>query len=449
MVGLTVGVCGMPEAVETKWAVLTRHDRALEWLRIWIDLGRAPRTIDAYARGLAEYLQVCEREGIDPLAATRAQVVVFVRELTSRPSRRGTNVVALDSGSGLANATLQQRLVPVRLFYDFLVEEGVRESNPVGRGRYTPGRTSGGRASPLVPRMVKLPWIPSEAEWLKLLGVVADEPIRNRVMLALAYDAALRREELCALRSDDLDPAHRTLRVRAETTKTRRERVVPYSAPTGVLLSEYLLQHRATLSLARGGLFLSESRRNRAEPFTLWTWSKVVRRIALAANLPRFSTHTTRHLCLTDLARMGWELHAIATFAGHRSTDSTLQYIHLSGRDLSAKLNSSMAQIHAWRIGMLTGPAVSGRTPQRDRRRVGMADRHRPRPTVWHLPRDGRWDRRVAPLDSEARGAARARSGPAAAQPGRGHPTTNGATLACADPADRTARCGRGRVASP
>ena len=103
--------------------------------------------------------------------------------------------------------------------------------------------------------------------------MVADEPIRNRVMLALAYDAALRREELCSLRSDDLDPAHRTLRVRAVTTKTRRERVVPYSAPTGVLLSEYL-QHRATLSRARGGLFLSESRRNRAEPVTLWTWSK-------------------------------------------------------------------------------------------------------------------------------------------------------------------------------
>ena len=45
--------------------------------------------------------------------------------------------------------------------------------------------------------MFKLPWIPGEAEWL---------PIRNRLMLALAYDSALRREELCALRTDDLDP---------------------------------------------------------------------------------------------------------------------------------------------------------------------------------------------------------------------------------------------------
>jgi integrase/recombinase XerD len=339
--------------VEEKWPVLARHERAVEWLTIWTNLGRAPRTIDAYARGLAEYLLVCERDGVDPLTATRAQVARFVRELSTRPSHRGVNVVALDSGAGLSNATLQQRLVPVRLFYDFLMEEGGRDSNPVGRGRYTPGRHFGAGPRPLVPRMVKLPWIPAEAEWLQVLVVFRGEAIRNRLMLALAYDAALRREELCSLRTDDFDPAHRTLRVRAETTKTRHERVVPYSASTGVLLAGYL-QHRATVSRARGPLFLSESRRNRGEPLTLWTWSKVVRRVALAAEVPRFSTHTTRHLCLTDLARMGWELHAIATFAGHRSTDSTLRYIHLSGRDLAAKLNRSMAHLHAERVSMLT-----------------------------------------------------------------------------------------------
>ncbi|MFF0222916.1 tyrosine-type recombinase/integrase [Streptomyces sp. NPDC004629] len=150
---------------------------------------------------------------------------------------------------------------------------------------------------------------------------------------------ALRREELCSLRTDDLDPAHRTLRIRAETTKNRLEPVVPCSASTGVLMSAYLA-HRATVSRARGPLFLSESRRNYAQPLSLWTWSKVVRQIAVTAGVPRFSTHTTRHLCLTDLARMGWELHAIATFAGHRHTGSTLQYIHLSGRDLAVAAGS-------------------------------------------------------------------------------------------------------------
>jgi len=250
---------------EEKWPVLLRHERAAQWLSVWTDLGRAARTIDAYARGLAEFLEVCERHGVDPVIASRADVAVFVRVLTSRPSRHGANVVSIDSGSGLANATLQQRLVPVRLFFDYLIEEGVRESNPVGRGRYTPGRRFGGAQRGLVPRVTKLPWVPSEAEWLALLAAFRDEPPRNRLMLALAYDAALRREELCALRTDDLDPAWRVLRVRAETTKNRRERTVPYSAPTGLLLADYL-RYRTRLSRARRPLFLSESRRNTAQP---------------------------------------------------------------------------------------------------------------------------------------------------------------------------------------
>jgi integrase len=86
----------------------------------------------------------------------------------------------------------------------------------------------------------------------------------------------------------------------------------------------------------------------------------VVRRIALAADVPRFSTHTLRHLCLTDLARAGWELHAIATFAGHRDPATTLQYVHLSGRELAAKLARGMAQIHDWRMAMLAAIEPAG-----------------------------------------------------------------------------------------
>ncbi len=44
-------------------------------------------------------------------------------------------MVVIDSGAGLANATSQQRLVPMRLFYDVLVEEGVRQSNPAALRR--------------------------------------------------------------------------------------------------------------------------------------------------------------------------------------------------------------------------------------------------------------------------------------------------------------------------
>jgi integrase/recombinase XerD len=225
------------------------------------------------------------------------------------------------------------------------------------------GKTIGletGRASadynhtsrPLIARHHKLPWIPNDDDWQSILAVARNESIRNRVMLAFAYDAGLRREELCSLRSDDIDPSRRTLRIRAETTKGRRERIVPYSTSSGELLHGYL-QHRRTLGQKRGPLFLSESRRNYTEPISIWSWSKVIRGVARRAQVDRFSTHTLRHLCLTDLARAGWDIHKIAAFAGHRSIQTTLLYIHLSGRDLSAKLAAGMAQIHARRAQML------------------------------------------------------------------------------------------------
>jgi integrase/recombinase XerD len=172
------------------------------------------------------------------------------------------------------------------------------------------------------------------------------------MMLAFAYDSALRREELCALSTADIDPSRRLLRIRAETTKNMMERTVPYSEATSQLYAAYL-QERRLLSHSRGPLFLSVSDRNLASPITIWTWSKVVKGMAERSGVHQFTTHTPRHLCLTDLARAGWDLHEIATFAGHRSIQSTLLYIHLSGRELSAKLEQGMAEIHTWRISML------------------------------------------------------------------------------------------------
>jgi integrase len=341
---------------EVRWEhfpSVAREAQTRAWLTIQANLGLAPSTIEAYGRAIEDFLAFSARHACAPDSATRAHVAAYVRDLTTRPSPRGSAVRVLDSGAGLANATLQLRLTAVRLYYDYLMEEGLRPDNPVGRGRYTPGKGFGGeRDRSLVPRFRKLPWIPTEEQWQAVLEAARAEPIRNRFMLALAYDAALRREELCALEVGDFDPAHRTLRIRAETTKSRRERVVPYSEPTGQLHAAYLRQRRE-LSRERGPLFRSESDRNRAQPITIWTWSKIVEGLAGRADVPRFTTHTPRHLRLTDLARADWDVHEIAAFAGHRSIQSTLLYIHLSGRELAAKLERGMAAIHAWRTTSL------------------------------------------------------------------------------------------------
>src|SRR5258708_14888659 len=255
--------------------------------------------------------------------------------------------------SGLANATMQQRLTAIRLYYDYLIEEGYRERNPVGRGQYVPGKAFARiRERGLITHYRMLRWIPKDAEWQAILQAACSESLRNRLMLALSYDSALRREELCSLATGDIDPAHRLLHIRAETTKTRQARVVPYSPITSDLLVSYLQERRA-LSRERGLLFLSSSRRNRGKPISIWTWSKVVRGIALRANVPQFTTHTARPLCLTDLARANWDLHEIAQFAGHRTTQTTLLYIHLSGRELAQKLANGMATLHDWHTQMV------------------------------------------------------------------------------------------------
>jgi integrase/recombinase XerD len=339
-----------PGGLVERWPGLEACPIAVRWLALQVNVGRSPRTVQVYARSLVDYLGYCERAGVDALAAGRAEIAGYVADLRERPGRYGANVVALDSGAGLANATLQLRVTVARLFYDFLVEEGVRDRNPIGRGYRSADGRAGRRG--LVARLDPLPWIPTDAQWRAVLEVAAGETLRNRLMLALAYDAGLRREELCLLESDDLDPAHRTIRIRPETTKSARGRVVPYSAVAGRLLAVYLM-HRRHITSARGALFVSESPRNRGAGVSPWTWSKVVRSIALRAGVPAFSTHTLRHLCLTDLARSGWELHQIATFAGHRSTDTTQRYIHLSGRDLAERLSSGMSQIHEARITQL------------------------------------------------------------------------------------------------
>jgi len=246
------------------------------------------------------------------------------------------------TGTPISNATVQQRLTVLRLFYSYLVEEGVCSKNPVLRDS---GRT-------LVSRYHRLPWIPNDADWHAVLAATREESIRNRVMLAFAYDAALRREELCRLCTDDIDPSSRMLRICAENTKGRRDRMVPYSVASSNLLQQYL-DRRRELCKKRGPLFLSESRRNYAEAISIWSWSKIILQIARRATVPRFTTHTLRHLCLTDLARAGWDIHEIATFAGHRSVQTTLLYIHLSGRDLSRKLAMGMAYVHEQRSRLL------------------------------------------------------------------------------------------------
>ena len=286
------GSATMPTPVWSHYPLVGAEPQGRSWLTLLGNLGRSPATVDAYGRGLDQYLRYCQACGIDATTATLEHVSLFVRHLRGEAGD-------IPVTSRVSNATLQQRLTAVRLWYDHLLYQGLRERNPVPRGQYSSSRRHepdhGGLQRGLVRRLVRMPHVPSEADWARLIAEVAQEGLRNRLMFALAYCGALRREELVGLQVTDFDVADRLVRIRPETSKSSRARVVCYAASATPALAAYLGRRRA-LDPRPGPMFLSESDRNRRQPVSKWTWSKVVERLARQAAL-KTSAHTR---CVTS-----------------------------------------------------------------------------------------------------------------------------------------------------
>jgi len=102
-------------------------------LRMQAEPNLAKHMVETYGRSMEDFLRFTGREGVQPAQATREHLAAYARDLLTRANPRQPNVVRLDSGGGLANATILLRLAVIRLFFDYLVEEGLRSTNPGGR----------------------------------------------------------------------------------------------------------------------------------------------------------------------------------------------------------------------------------------------------------------------------------------------------------------------------
>lgn len=312
--------------------------------------------MEAYGRGLEDLLRFfqAQRPPIDPVQATRVDLGKYVNDLASRPGRRGSNVIQMDSGAGLAHQTMHLRVTAARLYYDHLMDVGVRTNNPVGRGKYTPKRNEATRVRvstgtrPLLKRRpARLPWIPNDDEFIRLLRSLSEETPRNQALLMLMYDGAMRREEVVGVELEDFDWSSRELTLRPEICKNEGGRLVLFTKPTALRLKQHLEQRRKTAPDSRL-LFVSESNRNRKAGLSPDMVNKIVKQVADRVGLPRLHPHTFRHLRLTHMARCGVAEQVIAQYAGHRSIETTRIYIHLSGREISAAVAQKMDDFHRW-----------------------------------------------------------------------------------------------------
>jgi hypothetical protein len=120
----------MSEVRWERYPRVAQAGHARSWLAIQAHLGRAANTVDAYGRALEEYLAFSARGGVEPADAGREQIARYVQELRTRPNGR-----TREAGVGLANATVQQRLTAVRLFYDCATRSHGDDCSPGPTGR--------------------------------------------------------------------------------------------------------------------------------------------------------------------------------------------------------------------------------------------------------------------------------------------------------------------------
>lgn len=315
---------------------------------------KRPKTIDAYARNMEDLMQAfVHLELSDLIEATPDHIETYLEYLYYRAPVRQPRKSASLAGNQLSLNTIQQRLVTARLFYDFCIYRDYRQNktNPVPRGNQ--GYHGGAPQRGMVARSTRLPWLPSDEEWTGLIThLMLHESTRNQLMILLAYDGALRREELVSLRVDDFDWSAGFITIRPETSKSGYQRTVMFSGTTGELLKRYLWNERIHILKAFGGekngpLFLSESNRNGGRPITLGTFNDIIERVREAVNLPFLTTHTFRHLRCTVLKRCGVDLQDIALYAGHRHVASTQIYIHLAPSEVSKRIREATGSFDA------------------------------------------------------------------------------------------------------
>ena len=331
-------------------------------------LSRQPKTIDAYARNLDTYLATFASAPAERwIDADEAVILTYLDDL--RSGRQTTsvrsrcvpleNVVTL-SGASVADATIAQHVVALRQFYEYLIRVRIREDgvNPLPRGsavRRGPAR-----------RRTRLPWVAPTEVWRRIiLHVVTKETVRNRAMFLVAYDGALRREELVRLRVDDYDRHRALLKIRAETSKSGIDRWVPLSPFSQQVLNHYLDRHRQALVHAyglddQGAIFVSESTRNPGQPLAPGAFNDVIEAMRTTLELPQLHPHTLRHQRLTALKAASVPLEDIALFAGHASTETTRLYLHLAPTELGRKIREATKEADAYLEGLITG-TVDGR----------------------------------------------------------------------------------------
>jgi integrase/recombinase XerC len=266
--------------------------------------GRTPATVRSYAGDLRDFARVL---GVGTPAEASARLL--------GTGQGGANLLALDYRSdllrrGLAAATVNRRLAALRSLVQLgrvlgvvtwhLEVEGVRSQ--AYRDTSGPGRTG----------------------FRQLLDQLAGRPgpkgARDRAIVRLLYDLALRREEVCRLDVTDYDRERGTLAVRGKGRTEKEPLTLP--TPTRAALDAWLAERPAGAE----ALFVALDHAHRGHRLTGQAVYALVRGLGDLAGL-RARPHGLRHAAVTAaLDATGGDVRRVARFSRHKKVETLLIY---------------------------------------------------------------------------------------------------------------------------
>ncbi len=261
---------------------------------------RAPRTVEAYSRDLAQL--TAWRGG--PVAATTTEEL--------------ERWIAQMRADGVAATTVARRVAAVRSFFRHSVLIGAREDNPAA-------------ALQLPRRQRKLPRTLSAGEAERLIDAAngtTPRALRDRALVELMYGGGLRVSEALGLHRRSVDLDERLVRALGKGAK---ERLVPLGRPAVDALRRYIAMGRPHLDRRhRPELFLNA----RGGPLTRAGAFLILRRLAEKAGLEprRVHPHLLRHSFATHLLEGGADLRSVQEMLGHADLSTTELYTHVSDR---------------------------------------------------------------------------------------------------------------------
>ncbi|HEV8367448.1 MAG TPA: tyrosine recombinase XerC [Pyrinomonadaceae bacterium] len=217
-------------------------------------------------------------------------------------------------------ASIARKLAALRTFFQFLVREGLLESNPAKL-------VSTPRLEKNLPKHLSIEEV---IRFIETPDPETDLGKRDRAMLELMYATGIRVAELTTLDLGDIDFRNQLIRV---TGKRRKQRIVPFGDPAAKAIRRYLdirdtfLFHAPVSKRDEEALFFNYQ----GTRITTRSVGRMVEKyIRICAGIHRISPHALRHSFATHLLDSGADLRDIQELLGHARLSTTQVYTHVS-----------------------------------------------------------------------------------------------------------------------